>query len=252
MTDAPEKDQEDAIRLQKYLSTRGLASRRHAAEMIKAGRVTVDGSVALEPGTRVDPGTSTVALDGTAVPAQRPDTRTLMLNKPPGYICSRSSKQGKTVYDLLGSIADGLVTVGRLDKESEGLLLMTNDGALAEHLTHPRHGSAKVYDVEVRGKVTDAILRRLGAPMILDGYQTRPVEVARLTSDLSHGVTPLRITLREGRNRQIRNMCRVCGLHVERLKRIALSSLSLGTLDTGAFRPLSPRELTALRKTSPA
>ncbi len=246
MTDAPEKDQEDTIRLQKYLSTRGLASRRHAAELIKTGRVRVNGEVILEPGARVVPEHCRVTLDEAAVPEKPPAIRTLMFHKPPGCICSRDSSQGKTVFDLMGKDGAGLVTVGRLDKDSEGLLLLSNDGALVERLTHPRHRHGKRYEAEVTGDVTPAVIERLGTPMTIDNYQIRPVGIRLMRPPAGSPHARIDFILHEGRNRQIRKMCEQVGLRVRRLRRTRFAGLTLGDLPLGAWRPLSPLESVSL------
>ena len=142
-----------AVRLQKYLSERGAASRREAAVLICAGHVSVNGRVVLEPGCRVTPGRDLIALDGRILSEVRPAFRTIMLNKPRGYVCSRSAKQGRSVLELAAAVSERLVPVGRLDKDSEGLLLLSNDGALTLRVTHPRYGHVKRYHVTVSGRV---------------------------------------------------------------------------------------------------
>lgn len=236
-------------RLQNILSKRGLASRRHAAALILDGRVTVNRQVVLEPGFRVTLPQDVVTLDGVIVPAVEERHRTILLNKPRGVICSASSEQGQTVCDLLRELPERLVPVGRLDKESEGLLLLSNDGELIDHMTHPRYGQSKRYEVLVAGRCDGETLRRLRAPMVLDGYTIRPCEIRLLKEENSpSALTTLEFTLHEGRNRQIRKMCREVGLRVVRLRRIAIGALTDFRLRPGQWRDLSPGELRLLKQ----
>ena len=233
------------IRLEKILSERGVAARRKAAEIIAAGRVTVDGAIVTEPGARADPMRARIAVDGSPLPPERPAVRLIALHKPRGYVCSRSPRQGRTVYELLGSAEQSLLPVGRLDKDSEGLLLMTNDGALMQRLTHPRHGQAKTYRVTVSGALDAAALQRLRGPMDIDGYRLRPVDVDYVKAAEKPGRHILRFRLREGRNRQIRKMCNAAGLHVHRLVRIEMAGVALTGLQAGKWREIQPAALQA-------
>ena len=228
-----------AERLQNLLAQRGVASRRGAAELIRAGRVTVEGAVVTEPGARVDPAAA-LALDGRPIRTQAEPHHTFLYYKPVGEVCSTDGQGAPTALDRFRSLGLRLVCVGRLDKESEGLLLISNDGALIQRLTHPRFAHRKVYEVTVSPAPTPEHLRRLRAPMVLEGYRIRPVQVDTLSPDT------LRFTLTEGRHRQIRLMCEQAHLRVRRLKRVALASLTLGRLRPGTYRPLTPAELARL------
>ncbi len=232
-------------RLQNVLSHAGVASRRHAAEIIAAGRVTVDGRVVCEPGARVDPAAK-IAVDGRplAAPAR---LRTVMLYKPVGVLSSMSDPfGGRTVADLV-RVPERLVPVGRLDKESEGLLLMSNDGDLTLRLTHPRYEHEKRYVVKVAGRWSEEKLRTLRGPVRMpDGYVTRPVPVQVLRGP-EQNVTLLEFRLHEGRKRQIRYMCSAAHLVVLSLKRVAVGGLQLDErLRPGEWRDLDARELALL------
>ena len=229
-------------RLQNILAHAGVASRRGAAAIIAAGRVVVDGEVVAEPGARVDPGTSRILVDGRRV-AARERTRTILLYKPVGVLSTMDDPfGGKTVADLMrGKIRERLVPVGRLDKDSEGLLLMSNDGALTLRLTHPKYEHVKTYIVHAAGRWSDQKLDILRGPVEMpDGYITRPVPV-RVVRATENNVTVLEFRLREGRKRQIRYMCSAAHLVVVSLKRVAIGALELPR----EMRPGEWRELTA-------
>ncbi len=229
------------IRLQLLLSRAGLAARRKAADLIEAGRVRVDGAVVREPGLRVDPQKQKITFNGAPLP-EPPRLRTIMMHKPPGLLCSSSSSQGQTVCDLVAHLPERLLPVGRLDRDSSGLLLLSNDGQLIARLTHARYGHRKVYRVEVTGRCNAAILHRLRQPMVIDDYTIQPVEVSLLRKQGGH--TWLRFVLREGRNRQIRKMCAEVGLNVISLTRIAIDNLHLpDNLAPGQWRNLTRNEL---------
>ncbi len=231
-------------RLQNVLAHAGVASRRHAAGLIAAGRVTVDGIIVREPGARVDPADAAIALDGEPVAAAE-TKRTIMLYKPVGVLSSMSDPfGGRTVADLVrGQVAERLVPVGRLDKDSEGLLLMSNDGDLVNRLTHPRFEHEKTYIVRAAGRWDDGKLRILrGSVRMPDGYETRPVPVTVLRRQ-ENNVTTLEFKLREGRKRQIRYMCSAAHLVVLSLKRVAVGGLRLPeNLEPGAWRDLTDAE----------
>lgn len=232
-------------RLQNILARAGVASRRGATAIIESGRVTVDGIVVREAGARFDPESANVAIDGERVSAAE-KKRTIMLYKPVGVLSSMSDPfGGKTVADIIkGSIGERLVPVGRLDKDSEGLILMSNDGDLTNKLTHPRFGHRKTYIVKAAGRWSDeklAILR--GSVKMPDGYMTRPVPV-RVVGDTFNNVTTLEFVLKEGRKRQIRYMCSAARLVVVSLKRVAIGSLTLPMdLNPGEFRDLTQTEI---------
>ena len=235
-------------RLQNVLAHAGVASRRGAAAIIESGRVTVDGIVVKEPGARVDPASASISVDGRRLSAAEP-RRTIMLYKPVGVLSSMSDPfGGRTVADLIrGRIAERVVPVGRLDKDSEGLLLMSNDGDLTLKLTHPRYDHEKTYEVKVAGRWSDDKLRILrSAVKMPDGYVIRPVpvDVVDVGRDNVH---LLRFRLREGRKRQIRYMCSAAHLVVLSLKRVAVGSLVLpGDLKPGEWRDLTKEESDAL------
>ncbi len=240
-------------RLQNILSHRGVASRRGAAAMIEAGRVMVDGVVVREPGMRFDPAAAEIAVDGNVLAAATERPRTIMLYKPAGVLSTvKDPFGGKTVMDLLSTgpkrVRERLVPVGRLDKDSEGLLLMSNDGELTLRLTHPRYEHEKTYIVRVAGRWNEDKLRTLRGPVKMpDGYVTRPVpvEVVRLGENNVH---VLCFKLREGRKRQIRYMCSAAHLVVLSLKRVAVGRLRLSEdLLPGQWRELSAEELQCLR-----
>ena len=236
-------------RLQNILSHAGVASRRHAAELIEAGHVTVDGIIVREPGARFDPAAVKIAVDGRGISAAE-KKRTIMLYKPIGVLSSMSDPfGGKTVADIV-DCGERLVPVGRLDKDSEGMLLMSNDGDLTLKLTHPRYEHEKTYIVRAAGKWSDEKLRTLrGRIKMPDGYEIRPCPVRVLEDDnWEPNVTMLEFRLREGRKRQIRYMCSAAHLVVLSLKRVAVGSLRLDPmLRPGEWRDLTDEELVLLR-----
>ena len=227
-------------RLQKLISASGLASRRQAERMIAEGRVTVNGCAA-QLGQSADPSLDEIAVDGVPL-AKRGETRCIMLNKPRGYVTTLRDEKGRScVAELVSDVGTRVYPVGRLDLDSDGLLLLTNDGALANAVMHPSNEVKKTYRVRVRGDVP-AALPLLRAPMELDGCWIRPAEV----TDLGGGL--LEMTIHEGKNRQIRRMCAAAGLHVERLTRITEGPVRLGSLPSGAWRDLTDAEMKQLRK----
>ncbi len=232
-------------RLQNILAHAGIASRRGAATLIAAGGVTVDGLVVREPGFRVDPDTAKIAVEGRLIQAPE-KKRTIMLNKPVGVLSSVTDPfGGKTVLDLIrGEVTERLVPVGRLDKESEGLLLLSNDGDLTLHLTHPRYEHKKTYIVRAAGRWSEDKLRILRGPVTMpDGYVTRPVPVEVLRT-AENNITTLKFCLHEGRKRQIRYMCSAAHLVVLSLKRISIGALTLSRdLKPGEWRDLTAEEL---------
>lgn len=236
-------------RLQNILSHAGVASRRHAAELIESGHVTVDGIIVNEPGARFDPAAVKIAVDGRGISAAE-KKRTIMLYKPVGILSSMSDPfGGKTVADIV-DCGERLVPVGRLDKDSEGMLLMSNDGDLTLKLTHPRYEHEKTYVVRAAGKWSEEKLRTLrGRIKMPDGYEIRPCPVRVLEDDnWEPNVTMLEFRLREGRKRQIRYMCSAAHLVVLSLKRVAVGSLRLDPmLRPGEWRDLTSEELGLLR-----
>jgi 23S rRNA pseudouridine2605 synthase len=231
-------------RLNKYLAHAGLGSRRHCEELIVGGHVTVDDIVVRQLGTKVDPATSKVSVDGQALSTERHVY--WLLNKPRGYLCTNDDPGGRPrAIDLVDHIRQRVYTVGRLDEDSEGLLLLTNDGDLAHKLMHPRFGIEKTYQVQVAGLPTREQLDKLLEGVWMSDGHIKPKAVKRLKQQGES--TWLEIVLAEGRNREIRRMLAGLGHKVMRLKRIALGTIHLGRLARGKSRPLSPPELTALR-----
>lgn len=241
-------------RLQNVLSHAGVASRRRAAEMIEAGRVTVDGIVVSRPCERVDPAAARICVDGAPLAAGEAK-RTIMLYKPAGVLSSTSDPfGGRTVADLVrGQVAERLVPVGRLDRDSEGLLLMSNDGDLTLRLTHPRFEHEKTYVVKVAGRWSEEKLCILRGPVKMpDGYVTRPAPVTVLRRQADNTAL-LEFRLREGRKRQIRYMCSAAHLVVLSLVRVAIGGLRLPPdLRPGEWRDLSAEEIRRALSTPPA
>jgi pseudouridine synthase len=238
------------IRLQKILSTAGLASRRAAEKLMTEGRVTVNGQTVRELGTRADPDADDIRVDGRPV---RPQGRRiyLLLNKPRGYVTTRSDPEGRpTVLDLVPGLHDYIYPVGRLDYDSEGLLLLTNDGDLAAALTHPSHEVPREYHARVRGTPNARAIDRLSRGVMLDGRRTAPAEVAVIMTGAGQHADQalLSITLHEGRTRQVRRMCEAVGHPVVRLRRVRVGPLADPALKTGMCRPLTAREVDALRR----
>ncbi len=235
------------IRLQKYFTDCGIMSRRAAETEIAAGHVTVNGTVA-EIGQKIDPERDTVMFGGNEIKAAHSRFTYIMLNKPLGYVTTMSDEQSRhTVSELIADAGVRVYPVGRLDMYSEGLLLMTDDGALANALMHPSRSVPKLYRIKLKGALSANDVNALLAPMEFDGYRLRPVEVRLVTSGRTDSdgsiYSTVEITLHEGRNRQIRRMCEKCGLCVMRLARIALGDLTLGTLPAGKWRHLTDAEV---------
>ena len=230
-------------RLQKILSARGVASRRKAEELIQGGRVTVNGVRAVL-GDGADPDADEIRVDGRRLPKEQGFVY-LMLNKPRGFVTTLSDEKGRrTAAQLVADCGTRVYPVGRLDMDSEGLLLFTNDGAFANRMTHPRQELDKVYEVWV-SRYTPGGEERLSRPVVLDGYQIRPPKVELL--DLREDTARFRITIHEGRNRQIRRMCEKAGMYCTRLRRIQEGSLALGDLPKGKWRYLTPEEIRLLK-----
>ncbi|MEW5983604.1 MAG: pseudouridine synthase [Acidobacteriota bacterium] len=240
----------DAVRLQKILSMAGVASRRASEKLIERGRVTVNGRTIVELGTKADPWHDDIRVDGTRIrPAER--QRYILLNKPRGYVTTRSDPQRRpTVIDLLEGVGGYVYPVGRLDFDSDGLLLLTNDGDLAQRLLHPRHQLEREYHARVRGTPDRQAIDRLRHGIVLEGRRTAPARVRLLETGLGASADQalLSLVLYEGRTRQVRNMCEAVGHPVVRLRRVRFGPLADATLRPGEFRDLTPREVDHLRR----
>ncbi len=231
-------------RLQKVLAAAGLASRREAEQLILEGRVEVDGQTVTELGTRVDRSQQEIHVDGVALP--QPKLVYIAVHKPAGVVCTARDPSGRTrVTDLLPPEFGRVFNVGRLDIESEGLILVTNDGALANELTHPRHGVEKIYEVQVAGQPEPQVLAKLRRGVHLAEGFARAVKVRQKSRKKNS--TILEMVLDEGRNREIRRLLARVGHKVQRLTRIAVGPIRLGEMPRGAYRQLTPEELKKLR-----
>ena len=236
----------EKIRLQKFFTDCKVMSRRAAEAEIAAGKVTVNGAVAAV-GDKVDPLCDVVVYGGKTLKYPTGEHVYIMLHKPRGYLTAMSDDRGrKCVSELVRGVGSRVYPVGRLDLNSEGLLLLTDDGELANLLTHPRHAVGKVYNVSVRGEIDEEKLARLRAPMVIDGYTTHGAEVSVI--ETHEGGGKLRITLYEGRNREIRKMCEQVSLSVSRLCRVQIGEIKLDNLALGKWRALSPAQIAYLTR----
>lgn len=234
---------DNKIRLQKHLSTSGIASRRKAEELIIAGKVRVNGRIA-DIGAKVDPKRDKVTVSGKTVIAQTEKVY-IMLHKPRGFVTTvKDEMDRKCVADLVTDVGVKLFPVGRLDRNSEGLLFMTNDGEFANNLTHPSAHVNKTYRVTVKGDTADEKIVKLQEGIELDGRKTLPCDV--FIAERKADRTVLIFIIQEGRNRQIRRMCEAVGLEVMRLKRTEIAGVKLGMLPQGKWRPLNEREMRRL------
>ena len=236
----------EPIRIQKFFTDCGVLSRRAAEEEIKAGRVLVNGAPA-EIGQKIDPERDEITYRGKPVTMEtHPRNLYVMLNKPRGYVTTMHDEQGRPcVTELIADVPSRVYPVGRLDMDSEGLLLLTNDGELANKLTHPRHEIPKIYHVKIQGIITQDQLKALGKPMKIDEYVIQPVDVKLISIQNNHCI--LRMTLYEGRNRQIRKMCQTQSLNILSLRRIAIGDLELGNLAPGQWRYLTHAQVQYLK-----
>ena len=238
----------ETVKLQKYFSNCGIMSRRAAEDEIKKGKVTVNGEVA-DLGLRIDPDCDIVTYKGKRVLPLDSEKTYILLNKPRGTVTTLSDEKGRpTVISLLSGLSARVYPVGRLDFDSDGLLLLTNDGELTNRLTHPRHQIPKIYRVTVKGDVSAEQLSKLSSALVIDGYRILPVNTEIIKKAPSS--TTLKMTLYEGRNRQIRKMCALCDLSVLSLTRVALGNITLGNLPVGKWRYLSEAEVSYLKQES--
>ena len=241
----------EKIRLSKFFTDCGVMSRRAAEEEIKKGRVTVNGHVA-ELGEKIDPEVDEVIYCGKRIKLNAEKKICIMLNKPRGIVCTANDEKGRdNVTDLCRDVKDAsgkrirLYPIGRLDMDSDGLLLMTNDGELANKLTHPRHSVPKIYHVTIKGNFSGEELSILGESIELDGRATMPVRVQKIGGE--NGNTIARFELFEGRNRQIRRMCEAHNVRILQLTRVAIGKIKLGDLETGKWRYLDEKEVHYLK-----
>jgi 23S rRNA pseudouridine2605 synthase len=245
----PEDPHQQGVRLQKFLASAGLGSRRHCEEYILEGRVTVDGQPATDLGVRVDPVKQVIRVDGERLKPQR--KRYYLLNKPAGYVCTNSDPQGRPrAVDLVPQEEARLFTVGRLDENSRGLILVTNDGELAHRMAHPKFSISRQYEVQVAGKPTAEIFKQLREGM---HFEDGKFFVDRVRTIRSQGKsTFLEIELHQGRNRELRRLLARAGHKVMSLERVTFGPLKLGRLALGKCRPLKAEELTELREIASA
>jgi 23S rRNA pseudouridine2605 synthase len=240
-----------AQRLQKILSAAGVASRRLSEELIAQGRVQVNGKTVTELGTKADPAVDEIKVDGRRIQVQQ-RKRYILLHKPRGYVTSRSDPQGRpTVLDLLRGVREYIYPVGRLDYDSEGLLILTNDGELAARLMHPRHEVDKVYEARVRGVPDQHTVDRLAKGVTIDGKRTAPAKVRVLEPRGKHppaDQTTIELAIHEGRQRQVRKMFDAVGHPVVRLKRVRIGPIEDRDIPTGHWRDLTPREVARLQR----
>ena len=231
------------MRLQKYLASQGIASRRESEKLIAAGYVKVNGKTITEMGVKIDPEKDKVEVNQQALDERKQKLVYVILNKPTGYVttCNRTEHEKKIVTDLV-NIPERVYPVGRLDKDTSGLLLMTNDGDLTYKLTHPKFEKPKEYEVKVQGKITDGALNKLREGVRLWGEKTNPTLVKRISGNR------FLITLTEGKNRQIRRICRKVGFPVLELKRVKIKGLDFKDVKVGEWRFLKKREVDVLKR----
>ncbi|ERI10050.1 pseudouridine synthase [Aneurinibacillus aneurinilyticus] len=232
-------------RLQKIMAQAGVASRRKCEELIVSGRVKVNGVTIQELGYKADAVHDEIEVDGKKI--ARENHVYFLLNKPTGYITSVTDPQGrKTVLDLMKGIEERIYPVGRLDYDTSGLLLLTNDGEFANRITHPRHELDKVYEATVRGRMEEDALIQLRQGIALEDGMTAPAGAVRLRFNEKSKTTLIRLTIHEGRNRQVRRMCEAVGHPVRKLKRVRLAFLTLEGVPEGGYRPLTAEEVARL------
>lgn len=234
-------------RIQKIVASTGQYSRREVEKLIEVGRVKVNGIVIQEKGIKVHPIKDRIQIDGKAFQFQQQKTEAILLNKPRRVIVSRKDTEGrKTVYDLLPKKYATFKPIGRLDYNSQGALILTNDGDLILHLTHPRYHMPKVYEVKLSSHPDEKQLKRLRQGVLLDGQRTLPAKIKILETHKTSSV--IEMILEEGKNRQIRRMCEAVGLVVKELRRVAVGPVKIKNLRSGQYRHLTPKEMTLLQK----
>ena len=232
------------LRIQKYVSDCGLMSRRAAEREIESGHFTVNGKKATI-GQKIDPSHDTVEYKGKALKG-RQKKQYVMLYKPRGYVTTMNDEEGrKCLPELLTDIPERVYPCGRLDMDSEGLLILTNDGEVANKLMHPKHHVDKIYHVKIKGEISPEKLELLCSPMEIDGYKIKPVRVSII--ERKEGSTILKFVLNEGRNRQIRKMCEQADINITRLKRIAVGELNIGMLSPGKWKYMNYNEISYLK-----
>ena len=233
-------------RLQKLLAAAGLASRREAEKIIAAGRVAVNGRVVTEPGVKADPDRDVITVDGKPIDLH-PQMVYVLLNKPRGYTSTRRDPHApRVVTDLVKDVGVPLYPVGRLDVDTEGLLILTNDGDFTFKMTHPRHQVPKTYRAEVVGLVSQDILKHMARGVLLEDGMTNPAKVHMVALNTARQSSIVDITITEGRNRQVRRMFETVGHPVARLTRMSIGNLSIGKLKPGEWRFLTPKEVEGL------
>jgi len=236
------------MRINKYLATCGIASRRKCEELVLQGKVKLNGRIIKDLSTTVGKG-DIITVDKVKM-KPREEMVYLMLNKPKGFVCTTKDEHGrKTVLELAPAYRDvRLFPIGRLDYDTEGLLILTTDGELANRLTHPRHEISKTYIAKVEGEVSEEEIRKLSNGVVLDGVRTKRCKVSLLGYDIETKISRLEVVISEGRNRQVRRMFESVNRQVVFLKRVAIGGLSLGGVTRGTYRELSPKEIALLRK----
>jgi 23S rRNA pseudouridine2605 synthase len=235
------------MRLDKFLVSTGKISRSDAGRAARGGKITVNGVVEKHADRHIDPDTDIITLQGERIVYRR--YTYILLNKPRGIVTTLSDEKNRpTVLSLICDLGVRVYPVGRLDYNSDGLLLLTDDGELTNKLTHPKHHIPKIYHVTVKGEVSEAQLKKLSSALVIDGYKIQPVEVEIIKKEPSQAT--LKMTLYEGRNRQIRKMCALCKLPLKSLTRVALGKITLGNLPLGKWRYLTPDEISYLKSES--
>ena len=237
------------IRLQKFLADAGIASRRKAEELIAAGKVEVNGRMVTELGTKIDPQKDEIVYQGRKISAQAQKMVYIMLHKPEGYVTTAKEQFGRpAVLDLVKGIDARIFPVGRLDYDTSGLLLLTNDGDLTYRLTHPKHDVDKTYLAKLYGIPDEGALQKFRRGVFLDGKRTKPAKIQILEREKDGRFCTAEIIIHEGRNRQVRKMCEAIKHPVAQLKRVATGDLQLGDLQKGRFRHLTEREIRYLKR----